>query len=464
MINLHLPKNSNRRGRGERGGFSGWVSPRPPRSLRLKGWLWLGLAWGLFGCQPALLTGQIAPTAVALPTLAAAAQLPTPTNPADLPPPTWTPLPDNFAGSHLAQQQANTAVTFTPTPTREPSKTPAPLPSITPTPTATITPTASATPTNTPTVPAKPFTEYGLNEPLPLDAYPRPPSDNGWGMHWMPTVRQSPADIDKFVAEMRLMHIKWVVFLNDNTNIGDNDYLVERLVANGIMPIMRLYRPDVLPYDGNLGAMVAHYRRKGVIYYQLYNEPNVNIENLQGAANPNVYAVTWAAAARDVINNGGLPGIAALSPGGEYNHLFFWQRTLRALKRNNDAHLLNRTWISLHNYHGTRAFDDLGGFLMFREYDRITQEEIGRSLPIIGTEGGSYHPDPQIMTDLIRFQYTYMADAEPYYFAVTFWLLANQAGGGSDPQWEWQTLFRPGDYKHPVVTEFFYRYRPPARR
>jgi hypothetical protein len=56
----------------------------------------------------------------------------------------------------------------------------------------------------------------------------------------MPTVRQSPADVDKFVAEMRLMNIKWVVFLNDNTNIGDNDYLVERLVANGIMPIMRL--------------------------------------------------------------------------------------------------------------------------------------------------------------------------------------------------------------------------------
>ena len=300
------------------------------------------------------------------------------------------------------------------------------------------------------------MSQYGLDEALPLGAYPRPLNDNGWGMHWMPTTSQSRADVDRFVAEVKKMHIKWVVFLNENSNIGDNDYLVEQLVANNIMPVMRIYRSDLLPYDGNLGAMVAHYRRKGVIYYQLYNEPNVNIENNQGFANPNVYAMTWATAARDVINNGGLPGLAALSPGGEYNHLLFLQRTLRAIKFNGDAHLLNRTWISLHNYHGTRPLDDLGGFLMFREYDRIVQEEIGRSLPIIGTEGGSYSDNPQVVVDLVRAQYTYMRDAEPYYFAITYWLLANQAGGGHDAQWEWQALFRQG-YTHPVVTDFFYR-------
>ena len=75
------------------------------------------------------------------------------------------------------------------------------------------------------------------------------------------------------------------------------DYLVEKLVANGIMPVMRLYRPGVLAYDGNIYAMVKHYRAKGVYYYQLYNEPNVNVENQQGFANPNQYAQAWAAAA-----------------------------------------------------------------------------------------------------------------------------------------------------------------------
>ena len=54
--------------------------------------------------------------------------------------------------------------------------------------------------------------------------------------------------------------------------------------------------------DGNIAAMVAHYRAKGVYYYQLYNEPNVNVENNQGFANPNQYAVAWGAAARQVIS------------------------------------------------------------------------------------------------------------------------------------------------------------------
>ncbi|MCB8987541.1 MAG: hypothetical protein H6661_07320 [Ardenticatenaceae bacterium] len=56
---------------------------------------------------------------------------------------------------------------------------------------------------------------------------------------------------------------------------------MDKLVANGIMPVMRLYRNGVLPYDGDVGAMVRHYRARGVYYYQLYNEPNVNDENHQ---------------------------------------------------------------------------------------------------------------------------------------------------------------------------------------
>lgn len=422
--------------------------------------LWLALGLGLMafltaacGVAPALGGVEVAPPA--LPTLAVAAAVPSRTPTPEMPPATWTAVPTDDAAYAANSLQAALAATFTPRPTQPATGTPLPIPTRTPV-TPTLTPSITLTPSQTPTPTAAPFNQYGLDEVLPINAFPRPLNDNGWGMHWMPTTSQSPADIDRFIAELKKMHIKWVVFLNENSSIGSNDYLVEQLVANSIMPIMRIYRPDLLPYDGELGPMVAHYRRKGVIYFQLYNEPNVNIENNQGFANPNVYAVTWAAAARDVINNGGLPGIGAFSPGGEYNHLLFFQRTLRALKYNGDAHLLNRAWIAIHNYHGTRPLDDLGGFLMFREYDRIAREELGRSLPIIGTEGGSYSENPQVVVDLVRFQYTYMRDAEPYYFAVTYWLLANRAGGGGDDQWEWQALFRPG-YTHPVVTDFFYR-------
>jgi hypothetical protein len=393
----------------------------------------------LSGCATAL---------AEMPTLAPTYSAGSPTVDPSVVPPTWTPPPATASP---------TATPATPMPRSQPSSTPLPIPTntpVTPSPTPTNTLTPSPTPEATSDV--RPIGDYELDEVVPVEAFPRPTNDNGWGIHWIPTYQQDRAVVDRFVAEVVRMHIKWVVFLNNNSNIGDNDYLVEQLVANGIMPVMRVWRSNLLPYDGDLGPMVAHYRAKGVYYFQLYNEPNVNAENDQGFANPNVYAMTWAAAARDVIDNGGLPGLGALSPGGAYNHLGFLEGTLRALRYNGDLGLLNHAWLSVHNYHGTRQLDDPGGYLLFRKYDEIIRTYLHRSMPIIGTEGGSYHPDPQIEKDLIIPQYTYMRVAEPYFFAFSHWLLANKEGGSHDDSWEWQALFRDS-FVHPIVTDFFYR-------
>lgn len=383
-----------------------------------------------------------------MPTLASAALVPEPTKgvPSTFTPPAETPVP------------AATAIFLLDTAT--PSKTPLPIPTLTPfTPRPSVTPTPTAspliTPTNTPVI--KPIDQYLYQEVIPYQAFPVPPGNNGWGMHWIPTVSQSQEAVDRYVNELVKMHIKWAVFLNEGTNIGDNDYLVDKLVANGIMPVMRLYKNGVLPYGSDVGALVRHYRPKGVYYYQIYNEPNVNGENHQGFSNPNQYAIAWAQTAREIVNNGGLPGIGAFSPGGEYGHFDFLDRTLRAIEYNGDGALLNHAWLSIHNYHGTRAYDDPGGFLLFRRYDEIVRSHLGRSMPMVGTEGGSYSPDPQVAKNLLVYQYTYMREAEPYLLAFSYWVLANQAAGGNDSAWEWQSLFKEGGWVHPVVTEFFYQ-------
>ncbi len=383
-----------------------------------------------------------------LPTRAIVAAAPFPTV-GDVPS-TWTPLP-------------GTAV-LTPSPTRirqtaVPSSTPLPIPTNTPvTPTNTPTPTPTATPlvypTETPVI--KPIDQYGYDEVIPYQAFPVPASNNGWGMHWIPSVEQPPGVVDRFVGELVRMNIKWVVFLNDGANIGKNDYLVDKLAANGIMPVMRLFRSNVTAYDGDIAAMVRHYRAKGVYYYQLYNEPNTNIENNQGFANPNQYAAAWAWAARQVISAGGLPGIGGFSPGGEYDHNDFLDRTLRALAYNNDLNLLNHAWLSVHNYQGLRPFNDPDGFFLYRQYDEIVRSHLGRSLPIIGTEGGSYSSDPMVEAQYIAFQYQAMRTREPYFLAFSYWILANQEGGHFDGRWEYQALFRSG-FVHPAVTEFFYK-------
>lgn len=401
--------------------------------------------WGIGFIALLLIGCQLETTA--LPTRAVAAVVPLATNGL---PPTFTPLsapPEPTATPVLARD------------TRQPTNTPLPIPTNTPvTPTATPTETPTETPvvfpTETPVI--KPIHQYAYHEVIPYQAFPTPRGNNGWGMHWIPTISQEQGVVDRFVAEVVRMHIKWVVFLNEGGNIGDNDYLVERLVANGIMPVMRLYQPTISPYGGDIGRMVAHYRTKGVYYYQIYNEPNVNVENRQSFANPNQYAIAWAATARQVVNNGGLPGIGAFSPGGEYNHYEFLDRTLRALEFNGDSNLLNHAWLSVHNYHGLRRYDDPDGFLLFRKYDEIVRSHLGRSLPIIGTEGGSYSSDSQVEKQFIIYQYTYMRNAEPYFLAFSYWLLANREGGGNDAAWEWQALFRSG-FVHPAVTDFFYQ-------
>ncbi|MCB8953157.1 MAG: hypothetical protein H6650_14215 [Ardenticatenales bacterium] len=393
---------------------------------------------------------QMPARAADLPTLAAAALLnDAQSGSSNGLPPTFTPPPPSLSPSPTA--------TLFVTP-RPPTQTPLPIPTntpVTPIP-PTLTPSITPTPTLTPTATLKPPGAYGLDEPLPLAYYPRPADDNGWGIHWIPTTSQEPGIVDRFVAEVARMHIKWVVFLNDGTDIGRNDYLVDQLVAHGIMPVMRLYRSGILPYDGDLGQMVRHYRARGVFYFQLYNEPNVNDENHQGVSNPNTYAVAWAAAAREVVANGGYPGLGALSPGGPYDHYQFLARALQALRRNGDLGLLNRGWVSVHNYQGLRAPDDADGFLLFRQYDAIVNAYLHHSIPLIGTEGGSYHPDPQVEKEMLTWQYAYMRGAEPYYFAFSGWILANLEGGSADPAWEWQAWFRR-DFVHPVVTDFFYQ-------
>ena len=60
------------------------------------------------------------------------------------------------------------------------------------------------------------------------------------------------------------MGVDWVVFLNDQTEIGENDYLMKRLGEAGIEPIMRIYTPDGIPIQGDLGALVRDAGAKGV--------------------------------------------------------------------------------------------------------------------------------------------------------------------------------------------------------
>jgi hypothetical protein len=279
--------------------------------------------------------------------------------------------------------------------------------------------------------------------PMRLEDFPRPRNDTGRGIHWAPTTYQEEDEVDRLLAEARAMRLSWITFLNDGADIGQNDYLVKEAVERDIEPILRVYTPSGLPVEGGpeaLAGMVQHYRELGVRYFQLFNEPNNNIENPDGRPNVDRYVTDWSDAARIVIMNGGLPGIGALSPGGDVNDLQFLEDTLDRLAARGQTHLLDCAWLALHNYSFNRPIDYVGdqhSYLSFRLYHDIIMRRLGRPLPMIGTEGGThigsafdaaYPPvDAARQAELVLEAYRYLErpQREAYYFAFSYWIVAD---------------------------------------
>ncbi len=251
------------------------------------------------------------------------------------------------------------------------------------------------------------------------------------------------------------MNVKWCVFLNDGADLTQNDYLVQRLVANGIEPVMRIYTPGLQPVAGDLGGLVRHYKSLGVNYFQLYNEPNHEVENDGKAPGVNRYLDLWIPAAKVVAENGGLPGFGALSPGGpeaasplRADDRDFLRAALQGIKARGETAVLDKAWLSAHNYMGEKPLSNSDGLLRVQQYDSILNKELGRSMPIIGTEGGSFViglVTEADQTSLVTSAMQYMKDSrQPYNFAYTYWVIANSLGGGRDPAWEWQALYQRG--------------------
>lgn len=279
-----------------------------------------------------------------------------------------------------------------------------------------------------------------------LAAFPRPQNDNGRGLHWVPTTSSTPAVVDRFVDEAKKMKAKWVTLLNEGTDQYHNEYLVEKLVSNGIEPVMRVYTSGVQPIPGDLGAMVKHFSAKGVNYFQLYNEPNLTLENDGRQPDVKHYVDLWLPAAKTVIANGGLPGLGALAQNGAIDDMDFLRATLREIKARGEENVLQKTWLAAHNYLGDKALNDPDGLLSVQQYNTIISSELGYAMPIIGTEGGSFiggdfteAKQTQAVVEAMRYMQT---AREPYNFAYTYWVIANALGGGHDGAWEHQSLFQ----------------------
>lgn len=217
----------------------------------------------------------------------------------------------------------------------------------------------TATPTPEPTTPAT--TDIFPNAPLPLSAFPRPPNDNGLGVHWSTHLyAQSDEATSYFVSELTRLNIKWVKLLVDGTTNYDYDHTIEELVSREIMPIIRIYQQCNEPYEATeLAAMVRHFREKGGYYFETYNEPNIPGEKggwcqEGGQPQPAYLAEVWADMARIIYQAGGYPSLpsffAPSQKRANWQQDFFY-RFFEALREQGNEEVLYFSWGAIHNYH-----------------------------------------------------------------------------------------------------------------
>lgn len=320
----------------------------------------------------------------------------------------------------------------------------------------------SSPPPTGPDTPARPPVAAPPSPPSPpvdpskrkydLASLPRPTFDNGWGIHWFPTLGSSREVVDRYLDECEQMGLRWIVFLNEAEKISDaNDYLVDRMQAKGMMPILRLYSRTV-PLDwAKVRQVVAHYVERGVFYFQIYNEPNLKCEWEDGRIDLPRFLELWEKGATVILEAGGFPAFAPLAPGGEdgRSDIQFFEECLQRMKARGTLPLLKKCWIAIHNqtWHPVDYEADTFSFKKFLFFNRAVVKYLGESRPIIATEGGFQTGGNAAMNDrhcaYNLDYYRYMLRAEPYFLAQCSWILGNDVGGGAPGMWEDATWFKP---------------------
>jgi hypothetical protein len=183
---------------------------------------------------------------------------------------------------------------------------------------------------------------------MELHEFPRPPQDNGRGVHWSLSVYEwGKRDWSFWAEQLQAMKIKWVKVMDDGG--GSALPLVRRLADLEIMPVVRLYWEEQNP--GNIGQRgrdaVRRFVQAGAVYCETNNEPDLDLEWKDRRRPPNWLDI--------VVDNFIIDADIILGEGGHLAVPAFGVGTLRdpfskIVERGRRDILDGGAWAAIHNY------------------------------------------------------------------------------------------------------------------
>ncbi len=190
---------------------------------------------------------------------------------------------------------------------------------------------------------------------MELHEYPRPANDTGIGIHWSVGYASAIglARIREFwLPELKAMGVKWVKIYNHE---GAQEF-TELLLAEGFMPVMRIYRAS--PNPGRLGVkemvQIDAFLRLGVRYFEFNSEPDQDAEWKGGRVPANgidLVVENTVANLELILERGGMPGIPAVSNGSR------WDLVGKIIAYGRKDLFAGPVWQAIHNYSRNRPLD-----------------------------------------------------------------------------------------------------------
>ncbi|MFN2164852.1 MAG: hypothetical protein ACK2U9_01150, partial [Anaerolineae bacterium] len=257
------------------------------------------------------------------------------------------------------------------------------------------------TSTNTPAATHPPTVTLSPENIQRLQSFPRPPQDNGMGLHFHLDLRDD--FIRSTIERLKSIRATWTLIYAQDAQQARR--AAQPCADAGIMPVVRIGKLvdegfDPEPYVNELREPFAVFN--SAPWVQVYNEPEDEREWKSGGRPPNwagVFGRNWAHQADRIYRAGGYPGLQVLTKSA-------FDAAVDAVKAIGREEIWQRTFFVQHNYGanhppaypydernqadnpGQTIVQDTMGVLSFLAYAAWMQERIGFVLPIVGGEGG----------------------------------------------------------------------------